>query len=142
VLRTCHGHQVFSGAVLRCFKEDFLATRGWSYLDALIVAPYEFTWYNMWLQKSRVIPIHQREPLVKVFHHEAQHLEYILRGITPDDIARGFLALVINSNYARDLGVTPIHESKPDSLSHYLSYGEVAAILKQKVKGSLSRFSR
>lgn len=142
VLRTCHGHQVFSGAVLRCFTEDFLATRGWSYLDALIVAPYEFTWYNMWLQKSRVIPIHQREPLVKVFHHEAQHLEYILRGITPDDIARGFLALVINSNYARDLGVTPIHESKPESLSHYLSYGEVAAILKQKVKGSLSRFSR
>ena len=137
VLRTCHGHQVFSGAVLQSFTEDFLAGRGWSYLDSLIVAPYEFTWYNMWLQRSRVIPIHQREPLVKVFHHEAQHLEYILRGITPDDIARGYLALVINSNYARDLGVTPIHESKPESLSHYLSYREVGTLLKAKLRASI-----
>jgi len=139
VLRTCHGHQVFSSVVLRSFKDDFLATRGWSYLDALRVAPYEFTWYNMWLQKTEPNAIHQREPLVKVFHHEAQHLEYILRGITPDDIARGYLALVVNSNYARDLGVMPIHESKPESLSHYLSYGEVGSLLLAKLRSSMRR---
>ena len=139
VLRTCHGHQVFSFTVLRSFKDDFLTPRGWSYLDALRVAPYEFTWYNMWLQKTGVIPIHQREPLVKVFHHEAQHLEYILRGITEEDIARGYLALVINSNFSRDLGITPIHESKAESLSHYLSYGEFAGLLKAKLTRSGSR---
>jgi hypothetical protein len=142
VLRTCHGHQVFSSTVLRSFKEDFLKSRDWSYLDALIFAPYEFTWYNMWLQKTGVIPIHQREPMVKVFHHEAQHLEYILRGVTSEDIARGYLAIVINSNYSRDLGVTPIDESKPQSLSHYLSYREVASVLKEKMRSSVSRFLR
>lgn len=139
VLRTCHGHQVFSASVLQSFKNDFLAARGWSYLEALRFAPYEFTWYNMWLQKKNVIPIHQREPLVKVFHHEAQHLEYIMRGIEPQDIARGYLAMVINSNYARALGVTPIHQSKPESLSHYLSYAEVASVLKEKLRSSVSR---
>jgi len=139
VLRTCHGHQVFSGAVLRSFTEDFLAARGWSYLDALIVAPYEFTWYNMWLQKSRVIPIHQREPLVKVFHHEAQHLEYILRGITTHDIARGYLALVVNSNYSRNLGVMSAALSKPQSLGRYLSYGEVGQLFAAKIRDTYRR---
>jgi len=137
VLRTCHGHQVFSSIVLRSFKEDFLGPRGWTYLDALRVAPYEFTWYSMWLQRARPIAIHQREPLVKVFHHEAQHLEYLLRGITPDDMARGYLALVVNSNYARDLGVAPLHESKPESLSRYLSYGELGTLLAAKARASL-----
>jgi hypothetical protein len=139
VLRTCHGHQVLSSVVLRSFKEDFLEPRGWQYLDALAFAPYEFTWYNMWLQKALTIPIHQREPLVKVFHHEAQHLEYILRGITSSDIARGYLALVVNSNYSRDLGVMPLHESKPESLSHYLSYQEVAQVIRAKLQSRLRR---
>jgi len=139
VLRTCHGHQVFSGALLRSFKENFLASRGWSYLDALRVAPYEFTWYNMWLQKSRTIPVHQREPLVKVFHHEAQHLEYILRGITLDDIARGYLAVVVNSNYSRHLGVMSAAASKPQSLGRYLSYGEVGQLFAAKIRDTYRR---
>ena len=66
VMRTCHGHQVFSAAVLRSFRDDFLIPRGWSYRDALAVSPYEFSWYAMWLQKARPIEIYQREPLVKV----------------------------------------------------------------------------
>lgn len=136
---TCHGHQVFSSTVLRSFKEDFLAPRGWSYSDALAEAPYEFSWYNMWLQKSGVIDIHVREPLVKVFHHEGQHLEYVMRGITTDDIARGYLALVVNSNFSRDIGMIRSDASKPEVLSHYLSYGELGAVLRDKAKDTLRR---
>ena len=139
VLRTCHGHQVFSAAVLASFRNDFLHPRSWTYLDALRVAPYEFTWYNFWLQRCGIIPVHQREPLVKVFHHEGQHLEYILRGITTDDIARGYLALVVNSNYSRDLGLIDADASKPESLSQYLSYGEVGALIAAKAKSTLRR---
>jgi hypothetical protein len=139
IVRTCHGHQVFSAVVLRSFRDDFLAPRGWSYLNALAEAPYEFSWYNMWLQKTRVIDIHVREPLVKVFHHEGQHLEYILRGITVADIARGYVALVVNSNYSRDLGVVSADASKPESLSRYLSYGEVGQLLVSKVKDTYRR---
>lgn len=139
ILRTCHGHQVFSAAVLRSFRDVFLFPREWTYLDALRIAPYEFSWYNFWLQATSVMPIHQREPLVKVFHNEGQHLEYILRGITTEDMARGFLALVVNSNYSRDLGLVSVDESKPQALSRYLSYGEAGSMLVAKARQSLRR---
>ena len=137
-LLTCHGHQVFSAEVLRSFRDNFLQPRGWSYLDALRVSPYEFTWYNYWLQKDQTIPINIREPLVKVFHHEGQHLEYLLRGIRSDDIARGYLAVVVNSNYSRDLGLLPITESKEASIARYLSYKELWTLTRIKIGRSFS----
>jgi hypothetical protein len=139
VLRTCHGHQVFSSPVLRSFRDDFLRPRGWGYADALEQSPYEFSWYSLWLQHSMVIPIRAREPLVKVFHHEGQHLEYILRGITIDDMARAYIAVVVNSNYSRDLGLVSLDESKPDSLARYLSYGELAQLTRAKMGDTLRR---
>jgi len=142
-MRTCHGHQVFSAHVLKSFKNDFLAPRGWTYVDALEASPYEFSWYNMWLQKARTIEIHPREPFVKVFHHAGHHLEYILRGVTTDDIARGYLAIVINSNYSRGMGVIDSRASKAESLSRYLSYGEVWQVIRSKVRDTgRRRFGR
>lgn len=139
VVLTCHGHQVFSTTVLRSFVSDFLAPRGWTYRDALAEAPYEFTWYNFWLQKSGVIPIHSREELVKVFHHENQHFEYILRGVTEADIARGYLAVVVNSNYSRGMGVLPADAPKPQALAPYLSYGEVTQLIGAKAADTFRR---
>ena len=133
VLPTCHGHQVFSSAVLRAFVERILETRGWDYRDALAIAPYEFTWYTLWTQVCGVIPVHPREPLVKVFHHEGQHFEYILRGITEADLARGYLAVVVNSNYSRDIAPTPVGTPKPAALAPYLSYGEAAKLIQAKL---------
>lgn len=144
VLRTCHGHQIMSSAVLRSFKDEFLAPHGWTYADALRFEPLEFTWYNMWLQKSQAIPMHAREPLVKVFHHEGQHIEYMLRGIELSDVARGYLALVINSNFARTLAdgagsSTSIDADKPSGLAPYLSYSEVARLIGSKLTSSWRR---
>lgn len=144
VLRTCHGHQVMSSRVLRSFRDDFLTPRSWTYADALRFEPLEFTWYNMWLQKSHVIPIHAREPLVKVFHHEGQHMEYLLRGIEHDDMARGYLALVVNSNFERTVaarGGTPASTdtNKPAGLAPYLSYTEVARLIGHKLTSSVKR---
>ena len=139
VVRTCHGHQIFSARVLRSFKTEFLDPQGWSYADALEASPYEFTWYNMWLQKCQPIEIHQREPLVKVFHNESQHLEYIMRGVTTADIARGYVTLVINSNYSRDLGLISADASKPELLGTYLSYGEVTQLLTGKIRNTFRR---
>lgn len=139
VLLTCHGHQIFSTAVLRSLREDFLAPRGWDYKDALALSPYEFSWYNLWLQKAGVIPVHQREPLVKVFHNESQHLEYLMRGIQVEDIARGYLAVLINSNFSRDIGIVDPHASKPENVARYLSYGELAQVLTTKVRDTTRR---
>jgi len=144
ILRTCHGHQIMSSEALRLLQEEFLAPRGWTYADALRFEPLEFTWYNMWLQKSHVIPIYAREPLVKVFHHEGQHMEYMLRGIELSDVARGYLALVVNSNFARALAdgtemQTSIDVDKPSGLAPYLSYTEVARLLRSKLASSWRR---
>ena len=139
VIRTCHGHTVFSSAVLRSFVETFLAPRGWDYKDALAESPYEFSWYNIWLQFAQPIAIHAREPWIKVFHHEGHHLEYLMRGVTIKDIARGYLGIVVNSNYSRDLGVVDASASKPDSLARYLSYGELLGVLSAKLKDTAQR---
>jgi len=139
VIRTCHGHTVLSAKVLRSFVDDFLAPREWDYKDALAESPYEFSWYNIWMQFARPIVIHQREPWIKVFHHEGHHLEYLMRGITTQDIARGYLGIVVNSNYSRDLGVMSASASKPESLARYLSYGELAGILATKIKDTTRR---
>jgi hypothetical protein len=134
IMRTCHGHQVFSSLVLESLRDDFLTPRGWSYIDALRLSPYEFSWYAMWLQKTNAIPLHQREPLVKVLHTEEQCLEYVLRGITQDDVARGYLAMVVNSNFARNLGVRDLVGDKPAALAPHLSYGEALRLLGTKAR--------
>jgi hypothetical protein len=128
-----------STTVLGDFVEQFLKPRNWTYLDALRVSPYEFSWYNFWLQAHTPIKVHTREPLVKVFHHEGQHLEYILRGITAEDMSRGYLAAVINSNYARDLGLIALDEAKPEALAPYLSFSELGRLFASKIRGSLRR---
>jgi len=142
VLRTCHGHQVFSSTVLASFVADFLTPREWDYRDAIAEAPYEFSWYNLWLQATNPIPIHQREPLVKVFHHESQHLEAILRGITETDLARGYLAVVVNSSFARNLASSPsagAAATKAEQLAPYLSYQEAAALIAAKFRDTARR---
>lgn len=106
---TCHGMAVLSSKVLSSFKSEFLVAKNLSYIDILNLSPYEFSWYNMWLQKSKVIPIEIREPLFKTFHHENQLRDYIRRFVTLQDISRGFIGIVINSNWQLKVGGNPIH---------------------------------
>ena len=110
---TCHGMTILSRKVLKSFKEKYLLPRGYTYVDALKKSPYEFSWYNFWLQKDKTIPIVFREPLLKVFHNKSQHLEYLRKKITLKDISRGYLGVVINSNYSRDFGVVGYDTEEP-----------------------------
>lgn len=63
----------------------------------------------------------------------------MLHGINQTDIARGYLAVVVNSNYSRDLGVVDSAATKPESLSTYLSYGELAQVFASKIKDTFRR---
>lgn len=137
VMRTCHGHQVFNSRVLESFVRDFLTPQGLTYAGALAISPYEFSWYAMWLQKARPIQIHQREPLVKVFHDADQYLAATMMGLTESDIARGYLAVVVNSNFSRSLGPLSLSADKPAALAPHLSYGEIARLMRSKVAASL-----
>jgi hypothetical protein len=133
-LFTVHGHAVFSATVLQSFVTDFLGPRGWDYKDALAISPYEPTWYNTWLLHTGVIAIIPREPLVKTFHNAQQHLEYQLRGIRKEDTARGFVAVVVNSNFSRGHGVMDAENSLKDTLATYVPLPQLLRAFGFKLK--------
>ena len=130
---TVHGHAIFSATVLKSFEEEFLAPRGWDYVDALRLAPYEPSWYNAWLLHRRPIPLIRREPLVKTFHTPVDHLDYALRGLSARDVARGFLAVVVNSNFTRSEGVLSMGDPLEDVLASHVSTGDLIGSLAGKL---------
>jgi len=138
-LLTCHGHQVLSSTVLRALWEDFLKPRGWSYARMLEEGPYEFSWYNFWLQKTKVIPIELREPYFKVIHSAKQHADMLIEGVTLNDVARGYLGIIVNSNFAKAWNNVHHQTSRADALSGYLSWSMLASIAGAKVRRVLRR---
>lgn len=132
---TCHNHQVFSSTVLQSLNQHFMKPRQMQYADLLRESPYEFSWYNFWLQKSNIIPVVIREPVVKMLHHEGHHMEYALRHTTLEDISRGYLGLVVNSSFARTWDDITPDESTSSTLSRYVSARTLmtALLLKSKL---------
>jgi hypothetical protein len=102
---TCHAFAIFSCKVLESFYNNYLLPKNKNYIDLMKIAPYEFSWYNMWLQKDKTIQIEFKEPIIKFFHQKSHHLEYLAKGIKVSDIARGYIGYNINSNYSRQNGV-------------------------------------
>lgn len=140
---TCHGHQIFSSKVLSSLAVDFMAPRQYSYADLLRIAPYEFSWYNFWLQKSKVIEIAMREPLVKTFHHEGHLMEYAIRGISTSDIARSYIGIVVNSNFSDSYQSPREPEKLEKTLARYVQPRFLAKALWIQVRLRLkSHFTR
>lgn len=131
---TVHGHAVFSSAVLLSFRDKFLLPRGWDYLDALQVSPYEPTWYNAWLMKDHTIPIIMREPIIKTFHNGTQQLDYLLRGVTESDVARGYAAVVVNSNYSRADGLASLNDSPSSALASLVDSRDLVDAIQFRLK--------
>lgn len=104
-LLTAHGFCIFNVEVLKNFYENFMNVKKYTYVDLMRISTYEFSWYNMWLQKCKIIPIHIKEPLFKYFHYQGQLEEYKRRGIEIDDIARGYVGIVVNSNFQPNRGI-------------------------------------
>lgn len=132
---TCHAFAIFSCKVLESFYKEFLVPHNYTYQDILEIAPYEFSWYNIWLQKDKTIPIEVKEPIIKFFHQKSQHLAYVNRGITTVDLARGYIGYNINSNYSRGYGVLSYQDSHKYKRSHiqeFIGYTLNRLILKIK----------
>jgi hypothetical protein len=121
---TCHNMAVFSGVVLASLR-DFLSDRDLTYADALEICPYEFSWYNFWLERHGGIPRIVREPIFKMIHSSSQHLEYVLKGVSIEDIARGYVGLIVNSGYSRQFGLVDFDEPRYRALGQYMSHGEL-----------------
>jgi hypothetical protein len=136
-LFTVHGHAVFSVKVLNSFVTDFLEPRGWDYKDALAISPYEPTWYNTWLLHTRVIDIFPREPIVKTFHYSIQHLSYVLQGVGTQDLARGYIAVVVNSNYSRGNGLLSSDTPPKHLLASYVGFSDLTRAFLRKLRINL-----
>lgn len=132
---TCHGFAILSCKVLESLYEKYLLPNNLTYQDILNKAPYEFSWYNMWLQKDRTISIEFREPIIKCFHHKNHHLEYLQKGITLKDISRGFLGVVVNSNYSRWDGIV----SYDDGDIYELSIKEINLLVYKIIRSLLRK---
>ena len=100
-LLTCHGMTVLNAEVLRDLKESFMRRRNYSYRELIAISPYEFTWYNAWLQKSKKIDIFATEPFFKTFHTREEYRSYRLNLITVDNLATQYVGIVLNSNWRR-----------------------------------------
>ena len=100
-LRTCSGFQIMNCRVLQSLRKDFMDAHGFSYLDLIKISPWEFSWYNAWFQKSKIIPELAIEPLFKIFHTKAQYEFARIEGHTVTDIAHGYIGIVMNSNWGR-----------------------------------------
>lgn len=118
---TCHGNTTFNYNVLKSFKQNFLDKKSLTYKDIMIISGYEFSWYNFWLQKSKIMPIEIKEPFFKVFHIKEQHLNYLKMGVKLEDIARAYVGIIINSNYSRGYGLISYDTKNPykKTLIHY-----------------------
>lgn len=95
----CHGLQTISAEVMENFKKDFMDVRQYTYSDILKISPLEFSWYNLWLQKTNVIPLHICEPHFKCFHMKYQAVFAWWQGIKTEDWARSYVGIVMQSNY-------------------------------------------
>ncbi len=141
-LLTCHGHAVLSSRVLKSLKTDFMEPRGYSYLDLIGIAPYEFSWYNCWLQKTRPVPLIMREPVFKTIHSASQHLEVALRRATSNDLARGYVGVVVNSGFSRQEGVLSVDDPRYQLLGRFVPPSELARAASLRIYRRLPTLQR
>ena len=114
--RTCHGHQTFNSKVLKSLEEDFMKENSYSFLDLIKIEPYEFTWYNAWFQKSKLIDEITTEPIFKTLHIRREYFFSKIQLLRLSDYANEYVGIVLNSKWKPS---TPFFYKDP-SFFHYL----------------------
>jgi len=99
--RTCHGMQVLSVKVLKSLKQDFMQQKGYEYKNLIEISPYEFTWYNVWFQKSGLVKEISVEPFFKTFHMRMDYLFARLKLLKQEDFAKAYVGIILNSNWQK-----------------------------------------
>lgn len=117
VLQTCHGFQIFTRSILEQMESDLLKAKELSYMDLLVISPYEFSWYNYFLQKLD-IKIYPREPFFKFYDSPRQFIRDQVTNVKLEDLTRGYLGIAVNSNLSKDRE-TPL-TYQPSQLKHLL----------------------
>lgn len=135
---TCHNMAVFSGEVLRSLR-GYMSDQGLTYADLIEISPYEFSWYNFWLEKSGAIPRVVREPVFDLIHSDQQQFGYTLKGVQLQDLARGYVGIVTNYQITRFQGVRDYEANLVATLARTLNYSELCSAIVEKI---MQRFPR
>lgn len=87
--------------VLQALADDFIRPRGLTIYQLLTEYPGEITLYGEFLLFSRKIPLLPTTPFFKVFHYPEQFYQAQEEGEWDHSLARHYLGVVIQSNWAR-----------------------------------------
>lgn len=127
---TCHGFQTFNASVLQSFKTEFMEKKRYNYSDILKISPYEFSWYNFYLQKTKAIPINASDEIFKTFHIKEQYVLSCLKNIKIEDLSRAYVGIVINSNF---VGGKKIEYGEIDNLHIRVSHKVIMFVIKERI---------
>ena len=96
---TCHNGTVLNTSVLEGFKEDWMIQKNLDYFSLIEISPYEYSWYNVWLQKCNIIEVVPTEPFFKMYHTKFQYQLDRVALMTEDNIKSQYIGIVMNSNW-------------------------------------------
>ena len=105
-----HGMITLSAKILSDMRNSIKLPDDKWYKNLISISPLEFSWYLVWCLKSGY-QLNRRESQVKTFHTRNEHLIFLLRGISLEDLKRSYFAIIINSNYANSYDVTKYNVS-------------------------------
>lgn len=94
---------IWHRAVWESLDREFLAPRGMSFLDAILMEPIDLNWYGEALLRYKAIPLVPRQPLFKVYHYAWQYDQDRRAGITTEQLARLYCGVIHQSAWDRQM---------------------------------------
>ena len=129
---TCHGFAVLHSEYARSLL-SFLKQKDMTIAGALEICPYEFSWYNFWVEKnypkSRII----REPIFKTVHIQSEYLALAIKSVSQEDLARGYVGVVINSGFSRASGEGQLDAPLERVLGSYVDYRDLMGAIFERM---------
>ena len=98
--RTCHNNTMMSSQVLQQL-EAWATDGGRTLLDLIAISPYEFTWYNYFLQSRYPQWVEPVEPFIRVVHTREEFGHLRAQGYTLQSIGKSYLGVCLNSSWSR-----------------------------------------
>jgi hypothetical protein len=126
---TTHGFSLFNRAYLETFKDEFLTPLQFEYIEILEISPYEFSWYNYWIQHRHRSDLLLRESVIRTFHSTQEILSLRVREINIFDLSQQYIGIVINSNFARNLSFYDFDSPIELVLGYNFSFRKLSAAL-------------
>jgi hypothetical protein len=74
-----------------------------------------------------------------MIHMPHQHLSYALKGVDLEDLARGYVGVVVNSGHSRDQGVLDFETDFVDTLARNVGYRTLVSAFAERALQRMPR---